>query len=57
MSKRKYKAKNRLSAVELAKKAMGFIELPGNIVHKDKSRYQRKMKHKKEANHHKDGWL
>jgi len=36
---------------------MGFIELPGNIVHKDKSRYQRKMKHKKEANHHKDGWL
>ena len=56
MSRRKRKTKNRLSSVELAKKAMGFVQLPGNTVHKDKKRYNRKNKHKK-ANHQKDGWL
>jgi hypothetical protein len=47
MSKGRGKAKNRLSAVGLAKKAMGFVELPGNVVHKDKKSYSRKTKHKK----------
>jgi hypothetical protein len=50
------RTKNRLSAVELAKKAMGFIELPGNVVHKDKKQYSRKNKHKK-ANHRNGDWL
>jgi hypothetical protein len=53
---RKSKRSNRLSAVALAKKAMGFVQLPGNVVHKDKKRYTRKNKHKK-ANHRKEGWL
>jgi hypothetical protein len=35
---------------------MGFIELPGNVVHKDKKQYSRKNKHKK-ANHRNGDWL
>ena len=53
---RKGRKSNRVLAVKLAKKAQGFIQLPGNAVHKDKKSYTRKNKHKK-ANHQKDGWL
>jgi hypothetical protein len=44
---RKSKRPNRVLAVTLAKKAMGFVRLPGNSAHKDKTRYTRKNKHKK----------
>lgn len=53
---RKGKKSNRVLAVKLAKKAQGFIQLPGNSVIKSKKHYNRKNKHKK-ANHYKDGWL
>lgn len=47
MEKYKNKKAKKGSSTALAKKAMGFIELPRVKVEKDKTKYSRKKKHKK----------